>query len=105
MRFRRARDRLRRCPACRSRLVCPIAWQEDGDEHWSIDLHCGECAHRWIEVIHNKRAAHYDIQLDRDEHILRQSLRKLERERMAADIEVFADALARDLVGPADFTR
>jgi hypothetical protein len=105
MLFRRHRDGLRRCPSCTGRLVCPIAWEPEGDEHWSIDLHCGDCAHRWIKVIHNTRAARYDIELNRDEHILVQSLRKLERERMAADVEAFVAALDRDLVGPADFAR
>lgn len=105
MLFRRHRDGIRRCPACNGRLVCPIAWEEEGDEHWSIDLHCGECAYRWIKVIHNRRAARYDIELNRDQHILLQALRRLEHERMAADVEAFVTALDRDLVGPADFAR
>jgi hypothetical protein len=105
MLFRRHRDALRRCPACAGRLVCPIAWEPKGDEHWSIDLHCGDCAHRWIRVIHNTRAARYDIELNRDERILIESLLKLERERMVADVEAFVAALDRDLIRPADFVR
>jgi hypothetical protein len=105
MLFRRHRDGLRRCPACRGRLVCPSAWEEDGEKRWSIDLHCGDCAHRWISVIDNARAARFDVELDRDQDIILRSLRKLERERMAADVEAFVAALDRDLVGPADFAQ
>jgi hypothetical protein len=105
MLFRRHRDALRRCPACTGRLVCPIAWEPEGDEHWSVDLRCGECAHRWNRIIHNTRAARYDTELNHDERVLLQSLRKLERERMAADVEAFVAALDRDLIHPADFAR
>src|SRR5689334_17324187 len=105
MLFRRHRDALRRCPACAGRLVCPVAWEPKNDEHWSIDLHCGDCAHRWNRVIDNSRAARYDIELNRDERILLQSLRRLELERMASDVEAFTAALARDLIQPADFAR
>lgn len=103
MLFRRHRDALRRCPSCTGRLVCPIDWEPEDGEHWSIDLRCGECAHTWSRIIHNTRAARYDIELNRDERILRKSLHKLERERMAADVEAFVAALSRDLIHPADF--
>jgi len=105
MLFRRHRDALRRCPSCTSRLVCPAGWEPADDEHWSIDLRCGDCAHRWNRIIHNTRAARYDIELNHDERILLESLRKLERERMAADVEAFVTALDRDLIHPSDFVR
>jgi hypothetical protein len=83
--------------------VCPIDWEPEGDEHWSIELHCGDCAHRWNRIISNARAVRYDIELDRDADVLQRALRRLERERMTADGETFIAALARDLVEPADF--
>jgi hypothetical protein len=101
--FRRRRDALRHCPACTGRLVCPIDWEPEGDEHWSIDLRCGDCGHVWNQVIPNGRAARFDLELNRDIDVLRRSLDRLERERMAADVETFVAALARDLVEPADF--
>jgi hypothetical protein len=101
--FRRHRDGLRRCPECTGRLVCPIDWEPEGDGHWSIGLRCGDCAHSWNRVVPNARAARYDLELDRDADVLQRALRGLERERMAADVETFIAALARDLVEPADF--
>ena len=103
--FRRNRDGLRRCPACTGRLVCPTDWQPEGDEHWSIDLRCGDCAHSWNRVIPNSRAARFDLELDHDMSVLQRSLCRLERERMAADVETFVAALTRDLIQPADFAR
>ena len=48
-------------------------------------------------------------QLERDlEPGLRQiaaAAEKLDRELMAWDVEIFLDALERDLIGPADFAR
>ena len=101
--FRRQRDSLRRCPECAGRLACPLSWEPTDDEHWTVDLRCGDCDHRWTRVISNGRAARFDIELDSDQAVLRRSLERLDRERMSAEAEAFAEALARDLVGPADF--
>ena len=103
--FRRHRDGLRRCPDCASRLACPMAWEPEGDDHWSIDMRCGDCGHSWHRVIPNSRAARYDIELDGDQAVLRRSLQRLDLERMTAEVEAFCAALARDLVEPADFVR
>jgi hypothetical protein len=100
--FRR-RDGLRRCPDCTSRLACPISWEPEGATHWSIDLRCGDCGHRWGCVIPNERAARFDVELDLDQAALRDELRRLDLERMADEVDVFSTALARDLVGPDDF--
>jgi hypothetical protein len=103
--FRRHRDALRRCPECGGRLACPISWEPADDEHWNIDLRCGDCDYRWSRVISNARAARFDIELDGDQAVLRRMLQRLDSERMTAEVETFATALARDLVEPADFAR
>jgi hypothetical protein len=102
---RKYREGLRRCPACAGRLVCPTGWEPEDDERWSIDMRCGDCAHTWNRVISNARATRFDAELDGDVRALQRSLRELERERMAADVEAFVAALTRDLVGPGDFVR
>jgi hypothetical protein len=103
MLFRRHRDPLRRCPECRSRFACPTSWTEHDEAHWHIELRCGECTHRWDAVIHNDRAARYDIELNADVSAIASVLARLDLERMARDAETFAAALARDLIEPADF--
>src|SRR5688500_19386934 len=99
----RQTDLLRTCPACRSRLACPIAWEPHDDSHWDIDLRCGDCEHRWQLVIDDRRAARYDVELDDDLAFMKRTLRRLELDRMAAEVETFVSALARDLIEPADY--
>jgi hypothetical protein len=100
---RRNSDLLRRCPSCRGRLVCPMDWEPCDDAHWHIELRCGDCGHRWELDVHDSRAARFDIELDQDQSALRMTLRRLDLERMAAEVETFAAALSRDLIEPADF--
>jgi hypothetical protein len=97
-------DLLRRCPDCRSRLVCPMDWEPHDESHWHIDLRCGECGHWWDAVVEDSRASRYDIELDADRSAISRALHRLELERMAIDVETFTVALARDLIEPADFT-
>jgi len=86
-----------------SRLACPIRWEPQGETHWSIDMRCGDCGHRWGRVIPNGRATRFDVELDLDQAVLRDELRRLDLERMAEEADMLSAALARDLVGPEDF--
>ena len=52
--------------------------------------------------VHDSRAATFDMQLDEDQYAIRKTLDRLDRERMAAEVETFAAALS-DLIEPADF--
>ena len=78
-------------------------WAPADDAHWHIELRCGDCGHRWELDIHDSRAATFDMQLDEDQYAIRKSLDRLDRERMAAEVETFAAALSHDLIEPADF--
>ena len=100
---RRKRDPLRYCPACRGSLACPMAWAPCDDVHWHIELRCGDCGHRWELEVHDWRAARFDDELNQDQYAIRKTLDRLDRERMAAEVETFAAALSRDLIEPADF--
>jgi hypothetical protein len=99
------RDPLRRCPDCGSRLACPTAWWEHDDRHWHVDLRCPECSHVWDAVIHDRRAARYDLELDLDRDVIARAVRRLDLELMAESADAFVAALARDLIEPADFAR
>lgn len=100
---RRSSDLLRSCPACRSRLACPMHWESSDDTHWHIELRCGDCGHCWDADVHDARAHRYDIELDCDRLVMRRTLERLDLERMADEVETFAIALSRDLIEPADF--
>ena len=54
-------------------------------------------------VADDRRAARFDVELDNDLRVVKRTLRELERERMAVDVETFITALERDLIEPADF--
>lgn len=82
-----------------------MAWEPEGDAHWSIDMRCGDCGHSWNRVIHNSRAARFDVELDGDQRVLQRLLQRLDLERMAAEVDAFAAALTQDLIEPADFVR
>lgn len=83
--------------------MCPIDWEESDERHWHIDMRCGDCGERWSRVIDNERAARFDIELNRDLSAIRRTLERADLERMAAEADAFAVALARDLIGPVDF--
>lgn len=105
--FRRlfASGGLELCPQCRRSTVCPIAWETDGDEHWLIELRCGECGDwRGLRVT-NEQAKAFDVTLDRHTEEIRRALDRIDRERMETELDVLVGALAYDLIDPADFAR
>ena len=50
-------------------------------------------------------AARFDLELDRRLDVLTRALERLERTRMAADVETMIQALRRGLIDAADFAR
>ena len=68
-------------------------------------LRCGEC-HVWREVtVTNQVAERFDIELDRRADLIHRALHKLDRERMAQQVETMIGALRHGLIEPADFAR
>jgi hypothetical protein len=103
---RRAHDtRLETCPACKKDFVQPVSWEADGDEHWWMFLRCGECGISREVSVTNADAERYEAALHSRASIISRALRKLEIDRMAADVEAFVTALQRDLIDAADFAR
>jgi hypothetical protein len=105
------RRRLRRpagletCPLCERDFVNPVAWEPADDHHWWMLLHCGECD-AWQEVtVPDSVAQRFDAELDRRADVLARALARLDRQRMAADVETMIAALRRGLVDAADFAR
>jgi hypothetical protein len=97
------RTRLEVCTSCRSEYVHPVEWSESGDEHWWMLLRCGEC-HREHEVtVGDGVATRFNTDLDAAQREIGRAARSLDEERMADEIEVFAQALQRDLIDAVDF--
>jgi hypothetical protein len=98
-----ADDGLDRCPECRRPAVCPMEWETDGDEHWLMQLRCGECGD-WREVrVTNEQARSYDLALDRQAAEIQRALDRIDRERMETELNMLVRALEHDLIDAADF--
>ena len=99
------RTRLEVCTSCDSDYVHPVEWSESGDEHWWMFLRCGECRAEREVTVADPIAQRFGNELDAAEQEIERAAARLDAERMASEIEVFAAALERDLIAPADFCR
>jgi hypothetical protein len=102
-RHRRPEDELMRCAQCGSDFVSPVDWAERGETSWWMRLRCGQCGETREVFVSQETAERYDRALDRTSQPIASTLSRLERERMAADVEAFATALDLDLIDAADF--
>jgi hypothetical protein len=91
------------CGGCGRSTVCPVDWETSGEDHWWISFRCGECGRRTEEVVTNATAAQLDCLLAAQERRIRDEADRMERERMAGEVDAFIAALHRDLIVPADF--
>ncbi|HET7454826.1 MAG TPA: hypothetical protein VFJ76_04840 [Solirubrobacterales bacterium] len=92
------------CPACGSKLVQPLAWQQEGSRGcWRVWRRCPEC--EWTgEAVHDEVAIDaYDEQLDQGSHELAGELRALEHANMSEMAESFIRAIDSDLITADDF--
>jgi hypothetical protein len=105
---RTARDpdvHLEHCAMCAADFVYPVDWEPAGETHWWMRLRCGECD-TWREVtVDNDVAARFDLELDRRLDVVSRALERIDRSRMAADVETMILALRHGLVDAADFAR
>jgi hypothetical protein len=93
------------CAMCGGDYVNPVDWEPVGETQWWMLLRCGACD-TWREVtVTNDIAARYDLELDRRMDIVARALERLDRSRMAAEVETMILALRHGLVDPADFSR
>lgn len=95
-------DELVKCRACGAEAVVPVDWEDGGDE-WYVSLRCGSCGDRRDLTLDDDQAREFDCALDRGVHRIGRTVRRLERERMLAEIEPLSIALERDLIGADDF--
>lgn len=92
------------CPRCGSDLVQPTRWEQtDKRGHWHLWRRCPEC--EWCsDGVHDEGEIDaFDEALDDGAEALAAELRELEREGMRQIADVFAAALAADLISADDF--
>jgi hypothetical protein len=115
--FDRALNRLRRterldpevhlesCAMCGADFVNPVDWEPVGETHWWMLLRCGACD-TWRETtVTNAVASRFDFELDRRLDMLKRSLDRIDRRRMADEVDTMIEALRRGLVDATDFGR
>jgi hypothetical protein len=93
------------CARCGSSALCPTDWRADDPQGWTIDGRCGECGAWQALRLSNAQAARLDVDLDAQRAAIERDADALEMARMRDELETFAEALRRDLVGPDDFGR
>jgi transcription elongation factor Elf1 len=92
------------CPKCGSELVQPTCWEQTEQRGcWRLLRRCPEC--EWFgDSVHGEREIDaYDEALDDGTEALACQLAELERESMQRAADIFATALAADLITADDF--
>ena len=90
------------CPVCGRDFVQPVSWEPAGEEAWWMFLRCGECGMSREVTVTNAEADRYERALHARASVLAGTARKLEEERLSAEIDAFASALEKGVID-ADF--
>ena len=85
--------------------MCPIEWASVGDAHWSIRLRCGACETWRDVVVPDEDAQQLDRALAAHGAIIARTVARLDRERMAIELDTFVAALECDVIDPSWFVR
>jgi hypothetical protein len=93
------------CPVCGSDNVFEWSTSDLGDGFRArVTLTCAECETTRVLVATMWAVDAYSRRHERERFQIALALRDAERERMAADARLLAEALRHDLIGPDDFT-
>ena len=90
------------CPVCGRDFVQPVSWEPAGDAAWWMFLRCGECGMSREVAVSNAEADRFERALHARASVLAGTARKLEEERLSAEIDLFAAALEKGVID-ADF--
>lgn len=91
------------CPACSSKLVYPLAWEEADRSRWEVSLRCPNCEWFQTGTFEEEAIQRFDDTLDRGTEALVADLRQLTRANMEEDVERFVNAITAGHVLPEDF--
>jgi hypothetical protein len=96
---------LESCRSCGRDMVAPIDWHPVDEERWSLQLRCGQCGTPRHAIASNAEVAEYDGALNAHQSAIERALAQMEALRMAEQVDCFTEALRRDLIDAADFSR
>ena len=98
-----APPRLDLCPSCGGELVYPVDWREADGDRWELELRCPSCEWRQRDVFDQFSVEAFDDALNSATDTLIDTLERVSRENMQAEIERFVRALEDDHILPFDF--
>ena len=91
------------CSLCHAESVVPVWWESVDDARWRLILRCGECE-SFREIVVGDDLVHaFERDLERGAGEIRATLDRLDRERMAVQVNALIIALRCDLIDAADF--
>jgi len=90
------------CPVCKRDFVQPVSWEPAGEAAWWMFLRCGECGMSREVAVSNAEADRFERALHARASVVAGAARKLEEERLSAEIDAFAAALEKGVID-ADF--
>ena len=96
---------LHECPVCERDFVQPVSWEPVAKHAWWMFLRCGECGMSREVVVPNAAAERFESELHARAAVLAREARRLEGERLSAEVDAFVAALERDVVDAGDFYR
>ena len=94
---------LERCPSCESDLVYPVDWREAEDDRWELELRCPACEWHSRDTFDQETVERFDDVLNAATDSLIDTLERVSRDNMRAEIDRFVDALQQDHILPFDF--
>lgn len=100
---RQATNGLEVCLLCEEKCVSLVDCTRTREGKWWLRLRCGSCG-AWHETFAPDDAvAALQRSIRRGHGRVAETVRNIELERMASEIERFSRALELDLIGPEDF--
>lgn len=91
------------CPECGGDQVYPTDWREAEGDRWELERRCPNC--EWTERAEHDQdtVERYDTVLNGGTDALIETLERVTRENMEAEIERFVAALEHGHIEPFDF--
>jgi hypothetical protein len=91
------------CPCCEAALVYPIDWREAESDRWELELRCPACEWRDRSTFDQEAVERFDDVLNAATDSLIDTLERVSRDNMRAEIDRFVEALEQNHILPFDF--
>lgn len=91
------------CTACRSDAIAVAECEPCGDRRWRLVVRCGACETWQTMLLSGTHTDRLFLTVERGFTAIERDLDAIDREQMAAQVEAFVEALARDLIDATDF--